>query len=447
MSSASWLPALLRLLERRTGLVLRERNATLLEGAFVRLAAERGQGFGEVLDNAARLGENGTYRASPPIGPVRLLEFLRTHPQDKKWAALLEAAVVPGAHFYRVLPQMLALQANILPELLSRTAGPPRLWSAGCSSGEEVYTLAFLLEECAVQLGLMTGVQNSSVLGTDLSPHALALARVGRYGTWSFRGTPLAWQSRYFRALEGNPITGPQWEVLGQVRNQVKFELYNLVEPPSGALLEQKGQYDLILCRNVTIYFRPEVAQAVYRHLASRLSPGGYLMLGPSDPPPIALEGLEQKSAPGALYWQKPLKPLKLEPLKKVKPPLPLTPKVVSPIPFRPSLPQPERTSPPSSKDVTSPLERGLERLERGDASGALEPLRQAAYLDSQDAFVHFTLGRVWLALGRVAQARAALLYAQSLLAVFPPETPLNSAPELTALDLRHALERLLLKV
>ena len=73
--------------------------------------------------------------------------------------------------------------------------------------------------------------------------------------------------------------------------------------------------------------------------------------------------------------------------------------------------------------------------------------MRQAAYLDSQDAFVHFTLGRVWLALGRVAQARAALLYAQSLLAVFPPETPLNSAPELTALDLRHALERLLLKV
>ena len=336
MSSASWLPALLRLLERRTGLVLRERNATLLEGAFVRLAAERGQGFGEVLDNAARLGENGTYRASPPIGPVRLLEFLRTHPQDKKWAALLEAAVVPETHFYRVLPQMLALQANILPELLSRTAGPPRLWSAGCSSGEEVYTLAFLLEECAVQLGLMARVQNSSVLGTDLSPHALALARVGCYGTWSFRGTPLAWQSRYFRALEGNPITGPQWEVLGQVRNQVKFELYNLVEPPSGALLEQKGQYDLILCRNVTIYFRPEVAQAVYRHLASRLSPGGYLMLGPSDPPPIALEGLEQKSAPGALYWQKPL-----EPPKVVKTLLPKASKVVAPSPPRPAAPLP----------------------------------------------------------------------------------------------------------
>ena len=445
MSSASWLPALLRLLERRTGLVLRERNATLLEGAFVRLAAERGQGFGEVLDNAARLGENGTYRASPPIGPVRLLEFLRTHPQDKKWAALLEAAVVPETHFYRVLPQMLALQANILPELLSRTAGPPRLWSAGCSSGEEVYTLAFLLEECAVQLGLMAGVQNSSVLGTDLSPHALALARVGCYGTWSFRGTPLAWQSRYFRALEGNPITGPQWEVLGQVRNQVKFELYNLVEPPSGALLEQKGQYDLILCRNVTIYFRPEVAQAVYRHLASRLSPGGYLMLGPSDPPPIALEGLEQKSAPGALYWQKPL-----EPPKVVKTLLPKASKVVAPSSPRPAaplpLPQP-KPAPVHSPIILSPLERGLERLERGDASGALEPLRQAAYLDSQDAFVHFTLGRVWLALGRVAQARAALLYAQSLLAVFPPETPLNSAPELTALDLRHALERLLLKV
>ena len=445
MSSASWLPALLRLLERRTGLVLRERNATLLEGAFVRLAAERGQGFGEVLDNAARLGENGTYRASPPIGPVRLLEFLRTHPQDKKWAALLEAAVVPETHFYRVLPQMLALQANILPELLSRTAGPPRLWSAGCSSGEEVYTLAFLLEECAVQLGLMARVQNSSVLGTDLSPHALALARVGCYGTWSFRGTPLAWQSRYFRALEGNPITGPQWEVLGQVRNQVKFELYNLVEPPSGALLEQKGQYDLILCRNVTIYFRPEVAQAVYRHLASRLSPGGYLMLGPSDPPPIALEGLEQKSAPGALYWQKPL-----EPPKVVKTLLPKASKVVAPSPPRPAaplpLPQP-KPAPVHSPIILSPLERGLERLERGDASGALEPLRQAAYLDSQDAFVHFTLGRVWLALGRVAQARAALLYAQSLLAVFPPETPLNSAPELTALDLRHALERLLLKV
>ncbi len=428
MSSAPWLAGLLRLLERRTGLVIGERGAALLEAAFE-------QEVQRTMQSA-----------------MQLLESLSDEPEHNAWDALLKAATIPETHFYRVVPQMLALETEILPELLSRQTRSLRIWSAGCSSGEEAYTLAILLEQGAARLNLPQQAHSAKVLGTDLSPHALELARIGRYGAWSFRGTPVQWRERYFHPLEDEPpATSPRWEVTQRIRRRVEFKIYNLVEPPP----DQKPHYDLIVCRNVTLYFRPQVAQAVYRHLASRLSPGGYLLLGPSDPP-LALSGprhsdselsrLEQRSAPGAFYWQK---ELELKPEISPSREFTLTPgyelapsRVTSRVTPQPSsLPNPAH----SAFSTTTLLERGLSLLERGEATAALEPLRRAAYQDPTDAFTHFLLGRAWLTLNLPARAKAALLHAQSLLEGLQPEVPLTSAPELTALDLRHALERLLL--
>ena len=430
--SALWLPGLLRLLERRTGLVLGMRGAAQLEEIFTQL-----------VQNSDQSG-------------LELLEHLRVEPQALEWEALLEAATISETHFYRVLPQMLALETEILPELLRRpfqsnhASRSLRIWSAGCSSGEEAYTLAFLLEEGAARLGVPHKANVATVLGTDLSPHILKLAQRGRYGKWSFRGTPAVWREKYFVSLEEEHFRGPQWpqwEVLSRLRKRVEFGVYNLVEPPKA----QEPAFDLIVCRNVTIYFRPEVAQAVYRHLTSKLGPGGYLLLGPSDPPPLPSSELEQRSTPGAFYWQKALdKPREIQISAKSAsiPP-------VQPAPSR-VMPTPRQISPPITPPVKPPknlplepdsalLEQGLEQLERGEAAAALELLRKSAYADPSNAFTHFLLGRVWLALDNPVRARAALLHAQSLLSPLAPETPLASAPDLNALDLRHTLERLLL--
>lgn len=439
MSSPSWLPALLRLLERHTGLILSVRGAAQLEETFQELARTNGR------------------------SGLDLLEFLRLSPGAEEWAALLEAAVIPETHFYRVAPQMLALETEILPELLGRRSRPLRIWSAGCSSGEEAYTLAILLEKGAARLGTPQLAHSAKLLGTDLSPSALWLARAGRYKAWSFRGTPPEWRERYFHALEdGSTRIVAQWEVLQRLRSRVEFALYNLIEPPEAPQLH----YDLIVCRNVTLYFRPEVAQAVYRHLASKLAPGGYLLLGPSDPPPLNLSSLEQKAAPGAFYWHKGTEQRRATALALESPPAPPlrpTRSNPAPVPLRPTPPAPLELAPPklaplepahTPPEHPSPpavrlelLEQGLEQLERGEAAAALELLRRAAYLDPRDAFTHFLLGRTWLALRGPARARAALLHAQTLLSDLPAESRLTSAPELTVLDLRHALERLLISL
>jgi len=466
--SATWLPGLLRLLERRTGLVLGIRGLAQLEDTFAQLL-----------------------RGANQSGP-QLLAHLNSENESDAWSALLEAVTVPETHFYRVLPQMLALEREILPELLLRQfhqnnpSRSLRIWSAGCSSGEEAYTLAILLEEAAARLGVPQQAHSAKVLGTDLSPQALRLALRGSYGKWSFRGTPAVWREKYFHRLDPHgpdphpldphppdphgpdphpleiqPFKVPQWEVLQRLRSRVEFGLYNLVEPPAA----QELGYDLIVCRNVTLYFRSQVAQAVYRHLTSRLSAGGYLLLGPSDPPPLPSSELEQKSAPGAFYWQKIAgAPRKVQaPLEFSAPAEPFRPAPPRAMPAAPALPgpqhaapentAPEYTAPEHTASPVSPilsslptlLEQGLERLERGEAAAALELLRKVAYADPDNAFTHFLLGRTWLALNRPVRARAALLHAQSLLANTPPETPLASAPDLSALDLRHALERLLL--
>jgi|GEM_PF-1328141 len=463
--SAPWLPGLLRLLERRTGLVLGLRGAAQLEEIFTQL-----------VEHSSQSG-------------LELLEHLRAEPQALEWEALLEAATISETHFYRVLPQMLALETEILPELLRRPIHLPRslrIWSAGCSSGEEAYTLAFLLEEGAARLGVPHKANLATVLGTDLSPHILKLAQRGRYGKWSFRGTPAAWREKYFQPLEeehSRLAQWPQWEVLPRLCKRVEFGVYNLVEPPKA----QEPAFDLIVCRNVTIYFRPEVAQAVYRHLTSKLGPGGYLLLGPSDPPPLPSSELEQRSTPGAFFWQKALdKPRERQisaswtkrrlgesgtfrasprlgesgTYRESKHLPGLSAKSASMAPVQPApsrvMPTPKQISPPINPPVNSPvnlplepestlLEQGLERLERGEGAAALELLRKSAYADPNNAFTHFLLGRVWLSLNSPVRARAALLHAQSLLVPLAPETPLASAPDLTALDLRHALERLLL--
>jgi chemotaxis protein methyltransferase CheR len=185
--------------------------------------------------------------------------------------ALIDEVTIPETHFFRNPPQVRALRKYVLPELLRQAAAGKklRIWSAGCSTGEEAYTVAILIREL-----LPASVDwDIKVLATDVSTRALAAAGEARYAERAFVMTDPLDLSRWF-VLDA---TAGSWVVRDEVRELVEFRHHNLVtEPPPF----EPEQVDLILCRNVTIYFDRETTRRLMKRLHGRLRDGGYLFLG-----------------------------------------------------------------------------------------------------------------------------------------------------------------------
>jgi chemotaxis protein methyltransferase CheR len=185
--------------------------------------------------------------------------------------ALLDEVTIPETHFFRNPPQIRALRKFVLPELLKQAAGGRRLriWSAGCSTGEEPYTIAMLVREL---LPASSG-WDVKIIATDVSTRALASARRGCYQERSFVMTDPVDLQRFFvlDAEHGG------YEVRPEVRDLVEFRHHNLVteQPPAEA-----GELDLVLCRNVTIYFDRDTTKSLMQRLHKSLRDGGYLFLG-----------------------------------------------------------------------------------------------------------------------------------------------------------------------
>src|SRR5690606_892037 len=145
---------------------------------------------------------------------------------------------------------------------------------AGCCTGEEAYSLAI-----SVCKSLPTWREwNIQILATDINPDFLAKARVGEYGNWSFRTTPREIQERYFSASDGNSR-----KISGALQELVSFKYLNLATDGYGSVNAGHGNFDVIFCRNVLMYFTAAQAAAALRRLSDSLAPGGWLILGPSE--------------------------------------------------------------------------------------------------------------------------------------------------------------------
>lgn len=185
---------------------------------------------------------------------------------------LIANLTVGESYFFRDPAQFAVLREELLPDLAEqRGSSALRLWSAGCAGGEEPYSLAILCDE----LGLRN---RSSVLGTDISRVRLANAQRAVYTKWSLRGLTDAAIEHYF--LErGNAYT-----VRPQFREHVEFRYLNLADDHYPSLTAGIWGIDIILCRNVLIYFDQETVARVARRLIDSLSEDGWLLLGASDP-------------------------------------------------------------------------------------------------------------------------------------------------------------------
>jgi chemotaxis protein methyltransferase CheR len=410
------------LIESRFGLRLTDHQARELDQKVARILALTGLAEAEVMWRAFRAG----WRP----------DLLQT---------LVAELTIGETHFFRIEPQIAALREFILPDLIRRNANTHsvNLWSAGCSTGEEPYTLAMLVDELLAR----TAGWQVHIVATDLNAAALATARRAVYSEWSFRGTSDALRERYFVP------DGTSWRLVEAVRGMVQFTNHNLVEDAGPG-----GVFDLILCRNVTIYFSPEATRRAYQTLASSLAPRGWLILGASDPTPAMTGLLEPMYLPGVVCWRRqgePVEVAKAPPARVLQPTprvsVPARPSVrerveVSPLPLpagdRASvLEQAERAAVDQPTSATAHLMLGMPCLDDGSIEAALTSLRRATFLDPDDPLAHFSLGRAWLLSGNAQRARASFLDARRQLVGLTVDAIVPGGGGTWASELRHATE------
>ena len=201
------------------------------------------------------------------------IDWYGRDPQEMRGMAMRE--LLGDELFFRNEPQFDAIETVVLPEVFQarRAAGADtvRIWSAACSSGEEPYTLAMIFQE---KLRHRFPGMRMEVVGTDISATVLHAARKGSYGDYATRNTPPLYLQKYFTA------EGPRRTVKDDIRAMVRFEHLNLFERSA---MRGMRDFDLVLCRNVMIYFDAPAKVQVVSDLYDSLRFGGYLVIGYSE--------------------------------------------------------------------------------------------------------------------------------------------------------------------
>lgn len=230
-----------------------------------------------ILEAAAASGrtpEQIAQLAAEAACPADILDILVRH------------VTVGETYFFRHPEQFTAVETSILPELIAgrRMAGAKRLtvWSAGCSTGEEAYSLAIMLVKAIPD----HKDWDISIVATDINTKSLETARAGAYREWSFRGLDDAFKSTWFDAVVPDDARGEYsrfYRVKPEIRAMVKFSSLNLAQGNWSASELPSAGFDLVFCRNVLMYFPRAVALDILRHIRGRMIEGACLAVAPSE--------------------------------------------------------------------------------------------------------------------------------------------------------------------
>lgn len=231
---------------------------------------------GIVLDDKEYLVESrlSTLAQRNGFGDLgRLLARLREANATPLESKVVEALTTNETQFFRDVHPFDALEKTLIPELLQRHASDKhfRIWSAACSTGQEPYSIAMLLREHIPQIDTW----KIDIVGTDLSLAVLEQARKGIYSEIEVsRGLPSGRLAKYFES------TSEGWRIVPQIRQMVKFEQLNLM-----ARWPWQRPFDIVLLRNVMIYFDNQLRKSILVKMADQLVPGGYLFMGAGETP------------------------------------------------------------------------------------------------------------------------------------------------------------------
>lgn len=230
------------------------------------------------------------------LSPWEYCGYLRMEPNE--WDKLIELITINETYFFREENLLNEFQKVILPQYSDRTPeNPLRIWSAACSTGEEPYTLMMLVEESGLfEKGAV------QIVASDINKCVLKKAREGIYKkqSLSFRRMPANLYDKYFIELEDS------YKVIDSIRNMVDFKHLNLLDRDIRKRLEN---IDIILCRNVLIYFDSDAIRKIVNAFYDILNPGGYLLLGHAETISSLQSGFETIHTSSVYYYRKGGKP------------------------------------------------------------------------------------------------------------------------------------------
>lgn len=245
----------------------------------------------------------GFQAASHEIGSRDMeacIEWLLSASLTKRTVEILASHLTVGeSYFFRDAKLFEAFEEHVLHPLIDarrRQGRFLRIWSAGCASGEEAYSIAILLKKVIHDLGDW----QITILATDINPHFLRKARQGIYSEWSFRNTHSWFRDKYFiRTPNG------RWEIPPDIKKMVDFAHHNLAEDLYPSPVNDSDAMDIIVCRNVLMYFTPERANYVIHNFYDCLENGGWLIIGPYEAPVTLSSEFKAVRLPNAILYRK----------------------------------------------------------------------------------------------------------------------------------------------
>lgn len=439
----------------------------------------------------------GLARAAPAFGFPALdpcVHWLMSAELSRQQVETLARQLSVGeTYFFREPGVFAALEKDILPPLIAarRAAGRSlRLWSAGCCTGEEPYSLAILLTRLIPDLPDW----NISILGTDINPDFLAKAKRGIYREWSFRAAPAWLKAQCFETPEpGSYVLAPRF------RRLVHFDYLNLAEDAYPSFINNTNGVDIILCRNVLMYFEESTAAAVACKLHRSLVDGGCLIVSPSEAGATIFPQFTIQPFPDAVVYGKTEHPTMPSTVTRWAEPFAVDTRGERPFASLGSSPElPAVATEPAHLPVTTPYQTALaayavgayERVaalladqagddphalallarasanqgrladasrwceaavaadkvnpglryllasvldEQGLAALAVTALKQALYLDQNFILAHYALGNLYRRLDKPALARRHFTQARQLLRQLPSDAALPDAEGLSA--------------
>ncbi|HSN13761.1 MAG TPA: CheR family methyltransferase, partial [Anaeromyxobacteraceae bacterium] len=384
--ATEYLVALSSLLKERVGLHIRQDGHPALMIAF----AARFEELKDVVRDAAGY-----------------VDLLRSPQGDEELRRLLPLVTVGKTSFFRDERQFRALEA-LLPELIGRARGGGRavsIWSAGCATGEEPYSIAMTAAEAGAQ------PEELEIVATDVNPEAIAFAARGTYEPRRVREIPSALLERHFdRDGDGHRVRTSLRQMITAIRT------HNLVSTvfPRPA----DGGWDVIFCRNVIIYFDTPTTQKVLTQFHNALAPGGYLFLGYSESLFRLFEGFELTEVAGAFLYRRPETPIRAAPVSQRPRTVPLSPPPVHHLLVRPPRPRlvdgsrdepvPRGATPPEGSPPLAPQEflDGAIALFAEGRFGAARELLERLLDRGEDLAVRLTLANLYGILRQPDRAR-----------------------------------------
>jgi chemotaxis protein methyltransferase CheR len=402
---------------------------------------------------------------------------LHSHLKDRAGRRTLEkflgALTVGETYFFRNRHQFDALQYHLLPELIDarRPDRRLRIWCAGCSTGEEPYSVAMLLRTLLPDIDAW----NITILATDINPSALDRAERALYGPWSFREIPPLMKARFFAGI------GDELGVTEEIRSMVSFRYLNLVSDAYPSLPTNTVGMDLVLCRNVLIYFDDVTTGKVVGKLHSALVQDGKLLVAPAEFSQDVFRSFQTLNFPGTVVYKRPrARPSEAAQAGSPGEIVSVTRYVV---PNHPPATVIEHAAeaPPTEEDLGPPPEErgatngdagaayqtaknfagrleleqaadyaslaierdpllarahhllGLIYIEQNRPEDALRALRACVFADRSFALGHYTLADVLARMGQHARATKALDNTAALLSGMAPDAALEDGDGLTA--------------